>query len=288
MTKPDFIIIGAMKSATSTIHSQLNLQPGIFMSDPKEPCYFSDDEQYAQGGAWYDSLFEKAQNNDICGESSTHYTKLPDYPLTIERLSKRLKSPKLIYVMRHPIDRLISHYIHQWSQNVFTCDINQAIDEYEELKAYSCYAMQLEPYIKQFGRDNILPIFNESLRIDSQKQLERIGHFIGYKEPIKWQENTEPQNISHERIREFPGYNWIVESSLMTKLRQNLIPQSFRDKIKGQFRMKDRPEINNEHIKTLTAHFDKDLAKLGEWFNVDLNCKNFKETVKTTEFTWKK
>lgn len=287
MTKPDFIIIGAMKSATSTIHSQLDLQPGIFMTDPKEPFYFSDDDQYARGKEWYNSLFEKAQANDICGESSTHYTKMPDYPLTIERMSKRLKNPKLIYVMRHPIDRLISHYIHQWSQNIFKCEINQAIEEYQELKAYSCYAMQLEPYIKQYGRENILPIFNEALRVDPQKQLEKIAHFIAYKGEIKWQVETAPQNVSHDRIREFPGYSWIVDSKLMTLLRQNLIPQSFRDKIKSQFRMQDRPVINDDHIKELTTYFNKDLAKLGHWFGVDINCENFKETVKNKEFIWK-
>jgi len=45
---PDFIIIGAMKSATSTLHEQLRLQSGIFMSTPKEPNFFSDELN-----AWY-------------------------------------------------------------------------------------------------------------------------------------------------------------------------------------------------------------------------------------------
>ncbi|HIF55527.1 MAG TPA: sulfotransferase, partial [Methylococcaceae bacterium] len=85
----------------------------------------------------------------MCGESSTHYTKLPDYPFAVDRMAKSLTSPKLIYVMRHPVDRLVSHYIHQWTQNIFTCDINAAIDQYEELTAYSCYARQLAPYFER-------------------------------------------------------------------------------------------------------------------------------------------
>ncbi len=76
---PDFIIIGAMKSATSTLHNQLSAQPGIFMSTPKEPNFFSDDDIYNQGLSWYSGLFSDANARDICGESSTHYTKLPDY-----------------------------------------------------------------------------------------------------------------------------------------------------------------------------------------------------------------
>jgi hypothetical protein len=200
---------------------------------------------------------------------------------------KRLKKPKLIYVMRHPIDRLVSHYIHQWTQNVFTCEINQAIDEYEELTAYSRYAMQIKPYIKQFGSDNILPVFNESLRHNSQKQLERIANFIGYKSSVQWQDDIASQNMSHERIREFPGYNLLINSKIMEYLRQNLIPQSIRDKIKGQFRMQDRPVIDAEHIKMLTTSFDQDLAKLGRWFDVDLNCENYKETVVNNDLIWK-
>ena len=130
---PDFIIIGAMKSATSTLQEQLVLQPGIFMSSPKEPNFFSDDDVYSNGLNWYSSLFENAKPGDLSGEASTHYTKLPTYPETIKRLKESLPELRLIYVMRHPIDRLISHYIHEWSMGVFHCDINEAVEKYPEL-----------------------------------------------------------------------------------------------------------------------------------------------------------
>ena len=83
---PDFIIIGAMKCATSTLHEQLALQPGCFMTSPKEPCFFSDDDVYAQGLDWYGGLFEATPTGARCGESSTHYTKLPTHARTVERM----------------------------------------------------------------------------------------------------------------------------------------------------------------------------------------------------------
>ena len=55
--KPDFLIVGAMKCATSTLHDQLSLQPGIFMTELKEPNFFSNDEQYCKGLDWYLSHF---------------------------------------------------------------------------------------------------------------------------------------------------------------------------------------------------------------------------------------
>lgn len=286
MTKPDFIIIGAMKSATSTLHMQLALQPGIFMSTPKEPNYFSDDKNYARGKQWYESLFDGALPTDICGESSTHYTKLPDYPLTIERMADGLKEPKLIYVIRHPVDRLISHYIHQWSQNVINCDINEAIDKYEELTAYSCYARQLAPYFEKFGQISILPIFTEQIRHNPQQQLENVAEFIGCQGEVVWQNDCGPQNISGERIRAFKGYKYLVGSSFMTFLRRSLIPQTVRDRVKDKLTMKKRPEIDSEHLAKIITLFDEDLSQLGEYLGVELSCNNYNDVVKRRELFW--
>src|SRR5262249_60849256 len=96
--RPDFIVIGAMKSATTTLHEQLARQSGIFMTRPKEPNFFSDDEVRARGWAWYGSLFRPAGAGDLRGESSTHYTKLPTYPRAVERMVRDLPRLKLIYV----------------------------------------------------------------------------------------------------------------------------------------------------------------------------------------------
>ena len=62
--RPDFIVVGAMKSATTTLHEQLARQPGVFMSRPKEPNFFSDDAIYARGWGWYSSLFRAASAAD--------------------------------------------------------------------------------------------------------------------------------------------------------------------------------------------------------------------------------
>ena len=176
---PDFIVIGAMKSATTTLHAQLAEQPGLFMSQPKEPNFFSDDENYVKGLAWYGSFFQKAGGADLCGESSTHYTKLPAYPGTVERMRRVLPEVKLIYVMRHPIDRLISHYIHERLAGTITVGLEEAIEEHAELIDYGLYHMQLEPFLNVYGRENILPVFFWRLARMPQRELERIYSFIG-------------------------------------------------------------------------------------------------------------
>jgi hypothetical protein len=276
--KPDFIIIGAMKSATSTLHEQLTLQPDFYMSTPKEPFYFSDDEVFSMGRDWYLNLFSTAKINQLCGESSTHYTKLPDYPDTIKRMKSELPKLKLIYVLRHPVERLISHYIHQWSQNIFRCDINEAIDRHDELVNYSRYAYQIQPYIEAYGRENILFIFNEALRVRPQVELERVAMFLDVAPTrVKWRENLSEQNVSSQRVRRFKGYNLLVESAVMTWLRRRLIPKSFRTQVRELLSMRKKPMISPAKLDELNRVFDEDLANLSNILGQEFKTATFRE-----------
>ncbi|WP_330204097.1 sulfotransferase [Cyanobacterium sp. Dongsha4] len=283
--KPDFLIIGAMKSATSTLHEQLALQSGIFMTDLKEPNFFSNDEIYQQGIAWYLSQFQDAQSKDICGESSTHYTKLPTYQHTIERISLHVPDVKFIYVMRHPIDRLISQYIHEWTQRIISININQAIYEYPELIAYSQYSFQLQPYFDTFGRDRVLPVFFERLLKYPQTELERIGKFIGYQSEIKWHDLS-AVNVSTERMRKSEWRDFLVEAPILKQIRKSIIPQVVRDRIKSLWTMKEKPHLTPENIKHLQLIFDQDLKVLGEWLGVEINCQNYKQIVNDFSLNW--
>lgn len=285
--KPDFIIIGAMKCATSSIHTQLAQQPGIFMSTPKEPNFFSDDNEYARGIAWYEALFADAKPGDLCGESSTHYTKLPHYPDCLARMKAYLPAVKLIYVMRHPVDRLVSHYIHQWSQNEMTCDIDQAVDSSDELIAYSSYAKQLQPYIDAYGKASILPVFFEAVKARPAQELQRIASFIGYDGTVTWVDELAQQNASNERIKRFPGYELLVDSPVMTQMRRLLIPKFIRERIKKNLTMQNRPVLSTDTIERLTEHFDSDLAIVGAWLGLELNCGNFTQTVLNTTPVWR-
>lgn len=283
--KPDFLIIGAMKCATSTLHEQLALQSGIFMTELKEPNFFSNDEEYQKGMEWYFSQFQEAKENDICGESSTHYTKLPTYPYTIERILAHVPDAKFIYVMRHPLDRLISQYIHEWTQRVVDININEAIDQHPELITYSKYTMQIQPYFDTFGKDRILPVFFERLLKYPQPELERICNFIGYPHQPQWQ-NLDAVNVSTERMRQSEWRDLIVETPILKEIRRNFIPQSFRDWVKSLWIMKKKPQLDKKNKEYLKSIFDEDLKRLGDWLGIELNCDNYKEVIKQSELNW--
>lgn len=285
---PDFIIIGAMKCATSTLHEQLARQPGIFMSTPKEPCFFSDDDQWSRGEAWYASLFDAAHADDLCGESSTHYTKLPTHPKSVARMKQILPpSTKFIYVKRHPIDRLISQYIHEWTQRVISCPIDQAVREHPELIAYSMYATQLEPYCIAFGEDNILPVFFERIALHPQTELERVCQFIGYHGAPRWHDEVSEENRSSDRLRRSPLRDAIINLPGLKQARRTLIPKSMREWVKGFWTLKERPRLSPSTLAQLTEQFNQDLARLGEWFGLDLRCDNFKDVAVKCEPWWR-
>lgn len=284
---PDFIIIGAMKCATSSLHEQLALQPGIFMSELKEPNFFSNDDQYAKGVEWYLSHFKSAQPQDICGESSTHYTKLPTYPHTIERLQKHLPDAKFIYVMRHPIDRLVSQYVHEWTQKVISVDINQAIHQHPELINYSRYSLQLQPYFEAFGQDKVLPVFFERLFKQPQEELERICQFVGYTDKPIWDSDLNAQNVSTERTRKSEWRDFLVEAPVLKQIRRQFVPKSVRTRIRNLWTMKKKPELEPKHREDLRTIFDEDLAVLGSWLGIEISCNNFKSVVSVESRDWR-
>ena len=284
---PNFIIIGAMKCATTTLHEQLATQPGIFMSELKEPNFFSNNNEYERGIDWYKGLFQSADSNDLCGESSTHYTKLPTYPKTIERIQTHLsEETKFIYMMRHPIDRLVSQYIHEWTQCNISVDINQAIHQHPELIQYSQYSMQLKPYLDTFGSQNVLPIFMERFRSQPQAELERVCRFIGYPAKPKWIDEISQQHLSSERIKKSAWRDFLVDTPALSTLRQNLVPKGVRTWIRSWWQMKKRPELEPLQQEYLQTIFDQDLAVLGAWLGIEFACKDFKSTVVEHASEW--
>lgn len=286
--KPHFIIIGAMKSATSTLHVQLSGQPGFWMSTPKEPNFFSDDDVWAQGLGWYSGLFASAAPSDLRGESSTHYTKLPDYPDTLSRMREHVPDAKLIYIMRHPVDRLVSHFMHSWLEASMEGDINQAVDRYPQLVNYGLYAMQIRPFLESYGPKNVLPVFFERLTKHPQEELERVCAFLGYQGNPVWIDEESQQNVSTERLRVDPLRDRIVNFPPVKFIRQNIIPQGVRNRIKQAWQITEKPELSLSVRKELMTALDYDLKSLGGWLGADLNCMNFKETVRSKALNWTK
>jgi len=284
---PDFIIIGAMKAGTSTLHQQFAQQAGVSMSRPKEPNFFSNDEQYARGIEWYRSLFAPEDDDDICGESSTHYTKLPTYPNTVPRMVQDLPDIKLIYVIRHPIDRLVSHYIHAWTEKWISEPIEKAIGTYSPLITYGQYARQLQPYLEAYHANQIRVVFFERLVRDPEYILRDLAQHVGVPGKVAWRYDVGRQNNSEERMRRSAVRDAIVNAPILSHMRRCFVPSAMREWMKGFWRLPERPSLPESVVAELEAVFDQDLAQFKEWFGVSVRCSSFKEVAQKHDLVWR-
>lgn len=262
MAMPDFFLVGAMKCGTSTLAAQLAAQPGIFMCTPKEPNFFGDDTTYAKGQGWYQGLFVPAAEGDLKGEASTHYTKLPTYPEAPARLAAACPDARLVYAIRDPMDRLVSHYMHEWSMGEIATDLATAIRTHPELVAYSRYAMQIEPYVTRFGVGRICLTSLERLGAAPTSELARIAGFLGYAGTPVWQEALARQNVSAERVRRFPLYDLLIENPVAGALRRTLVPKALRTAVRRRLQMRERPSVPAALEAELQEVFRVDLAQL--------------------------
>lgn len=261
MALPDFLIIGAMKCGTTTLAAQLAAQDGLFITTPKEPNFFSDDAIYARGLPWYERLFDAAKPGDLLGEASTHYTKRPNHPQTLERLLPVLPRVKLILMIRNPLERAVSHYIHDWSMGTMPANIDAAFEQHPDLIDYGRYAYQLEPWIAAFGRDALFVTSLEAMTAAPADLLDRVGAFLG-RSGLIWRIEKAQENVSAQRVRRLPLQGLLMDNPLATTLRRALVPQALRDRIRKSRQMQERPSLTPALRSRLEAIYAEDHARL--------------------------
>ncbi len=262
MPLPDFAIIGAMKCGTSTLQAQLGAQPGIFMCTPKEPNFFSDDEIFARGMGWYEGLFAEAPEDALKGEASTHYTKLPTLPAALERFAAALPGARIVYMIRDPFDRLVSHYLHERSMGVITADLETAVERHPELVDYGRYAMQIAPWLERYGRERLYLTSLERMTAEPEQTLAEVAAFIGHPDPVAWQSARARENASAERTRRLPLQGLLIDNPVAAGLRRALVPKALRTAVRRRLQTSDRPELSDELRRRLTPVFAEDRAQL--------------------------
>ena len=131
-----------------------------------------------------------------------------------------------------------------------------------------------------------MPVFFDHISEQPQQVLEDVCRFIGYDGPVQWAEDLGDQNVSAARLRKSPLRDAAVNFPGMTTLRRTFVPKCVRDRIKDVWSMKERPQISSRKHRFLREIFDADLAVLGGWMGLDLNCDNFCAVARSTSPCW--
>lgn len=172
------LIIGAMKSGTTSLFEYLAGHPQIAPCTVKEPNFFSDEEAWARGTDAYRALWDwDPSTHRVALEGSTNYTKAPGMPDVPSRIRKADGEFRFIYLMRDPLARMASHLSHTaihrgGADRVGEEELRWALD-------VSRYAMQLDAYLEHWPRDAILPLVHEAMREDPGATVRRAVAFLG-------------------------------------------------------------------------------------------------------------
>jgi len=200
-TLPNLIIIGAAKSGTSSLHYYLNLHPQISMSKQKELNFFNEELAWKKGIKWYKSNFTGIAK--IYGESSPSYTGYPLYKGVAGRMHSVVPGAKLIYIVRDPIERMVSHYLDKVKGGQETKTIARALEDSEntEYLYLSKYFMQLRQYLEYYPKDRILILTAEELKNQRRSTLKKVFRFLDVDDSFYCEAFNGLKNISAEKLK---------------------------------------------------------------------------------------
>jgi len=217
-TLPNFLIIGAAKAGTTSLHSYLALHPQIHMSRHKELAFFDDRLRWSKGLDWYKSYFDSSY--PVNGESSPQYTIHPTVLGVPERIKEVLGAPKLIYIVRDPIDRMLSEYTQIW--DLWPDAEKFDIAEIQSSTPYhcSCYATQLSRYLDLFPKENVLMLVLERLNANPVETLQLVFRFLGVDDKFTSPDFTRRLNTGEEKRFVTPWFEKTAPHFLQKELRE--------------------------------------------------------------------
>ncbi len=238
---PDFLIVGAMKAATSAIYDYLSAHPRVIRRYPKELHFFT--LHFEQGLEWYLSQFSPIRQNKqsqplLTGEASPTYLVDPNAPIGIHKLFPKVK---VIASLRNPTDRAISHYYHQVKRvKNEKRSIEEAFSDRELEKITSnqasatkhyiqngLYAQHLENWFQIFPREQLLILNYHELETNPDEFVKAVFAFLELQdfvptniEKIYANQYSQPPLEVKQRLDEyFKPYNQTLDKLLNVEFR---------------------------------------------------------------------
>ena len=268
----DFIIIGAMKSGTSSLRNILKKHPEIEFSVKEEPHFFSKTNNWKSNLESYHKLF-KLKNKKLCGEGSTTYTQYPHFNLELwNDIYDYNKNIKFIYMVRNPVERAISHYMHLYQRGKINCTIEKAIKQYPEIINTSRYYTQLKPFIELFGIEKILLIDFDDFINHREFVINNLAYFleISKKGFVNYDDEHSNKTIGNYKINY--KYDFLIKllspyKRLFSKnIRRKVVKLFFYTKKRA---VANKPSLNKKNKNIILNLVRSDINDLSYAFGKD-------------------
>jgi len=257
---PNLIIIGSPKCGTTSLYYYLGLHPEIFMSREKELNFFMEERNWRRGLDWYQAQFETSRSVSVWGEASPGYTHHPIFPGVPQRMHSVVPRARLIQIVRDPMKRHLSHYLHQL--RLGNIEAGRFEDDFIVMPSLQC--LQLELYLQYYKRGQILVLTQEELERNRVETLRRVFRFLDVDESFESPKFSRMLNESAamnspayslmKAIERAGGIGSILPSSLKVQVRKALLwPFS---------RPVERPGLDREMEQRLLNRFHEDAERL--------------------------
>jgi hypothetical protein len=239
---PNCMIIGAPKSASTSLFDALSTHPQVFMSTKKEPNFFSVDKNYERGLEWYLSFFEGAAGFPVRGEGSVRYL---DRSLVSAYRIKDLyqdRPLRFILIFRDPAERAYSGYWQAVRDGTEDLPFEEALaaeqgwfenhkevvlvpENERKIFFIGRYATHLQPFLDQFDRSCFLFLLTDDLKKDFTGSVNKTLVFLGIDPDISVQRtHSNPAAIPRSRSL----HRFLSKESRVKSLLKHLIPTGIR------------------------------------------------------------
>ncbi|NJO77616.1 MAG: sulfotransferase [Cyanobacteria bacterium RM1_2_2] len=292
MVMPNFLIIGAAKAGTTSLHYYLSQHPQVYMSSVKEPRFFAlegetlnfrnPDQDINRTSITrleaYQKLFQNVTDEIAIGETSPLYLYSPK---AVERIKHYVPQAKLIAVLRNPVDRAFSCYTHLIREGYEPLSFVEGLQAEEErirnnwahlwhYRKAGYYYAQLKQYFDVFDPEQIRVYLYEDLNSNSTAITQNICRFLEV-------DDTFEPDLTRMNVSGVPKnrllYNLFKRNPIKTALKP-LFPTDLRKQIARKVKawnLQDKPTLPSEIRAQLTEAYRDDILKLEELIQRDLS-----------------
>ncbi|WP_138921317.1 sulfotransferase family protein [Novosphingobium pentaromativorans] len=266
---PNLFVIGASKSGSSALHAYLKPHPDICMSSEKEPCFFVDQSELER--AWpimarrpcshdpqaYLALWKEGATARYRGEGSVYYSQAPHRSGVPARIAEACPDARIIYTVREPVTRAISHYWQRYKEFQEVRPIGQAVREDPLYRDTSDYALQLQAYLQYFDREQIHVVVAEELRTRRREVLASVIDWLGLA-PFEYHEtqlSDRHRSPPTSRRQRFAAVRNLRDSALWAILRTRL-PRGWIDWLRESSTVTfDKAEVDESEARQFLSEY---------------------------------
>jgi hypothetical protein len=283
---PNFFIVGAPKSGTTSLYHYLDEHPDVYMCPVKEPNYFSYNDitkqnlYYSEKGFGskdkYESLFRGVTCEKAIGEASVSYLFYNSVP---QKIKDTVPEAKIIILLRNPVDRGFSHYLMDSRLGYVDIPFEDIVNKnsthrllflyYQQFIGLGFYFDQVKRYIDVFGENQVRIFIDEDLKSDLSAVIHSVYDFLGI------DNNLMPDIKKQYNVYQKPRNTLARHLYSIKPLRQvsrTFIPTGFIDSVRNIFLAKEKkPELSIKTRKFLIELYKEDIQKLSAFIGRELS-----------------